>query len=220
MLFALDLGFWHYGIRFTTVANATILANLSPVFVTAGAWLMLRERPGRGFLAGLALALAGTWALAEGRGGAMVPHPVLGDALSVATAVWYAAYMLTVRYARARISATQVMLWSTATGAPLLLVAALALHERVLPSSAAGWWACAGLGAVHVAGQGAIAWALGRLPAATASVAVLVQPALAAALGWLIFAEPLGPLQMAGGLMALAGVALAQLAARRASPGG
>ena len=35
LFFAGDLAFWHYGIRYTSVANATVLANLSPVVVTA-----------------------------------------------------------------------------------------------------------------------------------------------------------------------------------------
>ena len=215
LFFALDIGFWHYGIRFTTVANATILANLSPVFVVGGAWLLLKERPGRGFLAGMALALVGTWALAEGSVGRRGLDPALGDGLSVITAVWYAAYLLTVRRARASQTASEVMFWSSAVGAPLLLAAALALHERVLPTTVLGWEACVGLGAMHVIGQGAIAWALGRLPAATASVVILAQPVLAAALGWLIFAEALGAPQIAGGVAALSGVVLAQLAARR-----
>ena len=129
--------------------------------------------------------------------------------------------MLCVRKARFRQGAVQIMLWSSALGAPLLLVAALLLHERLAPITAAGWWACAGLGAVHVTGQGAITWALGRLPAATASVIVLVQPVIAAILGWIIFAEPMTPLQTAGGLLALAGVVLAQIAAaKRASSNG
>ena len=215
LFFALDIGFWHYGIRLTTVANATILANLSPVFVVGGAWLLLKERPGRGFLAGMALALVGTWALAEGSVGRRGLDPALGDGLSVITAVWYAAYLLTVRRARASQTASEVMFWSSAVGAPLLLAAALALHERVLPTTVLGWEACVGLGAMHVIGQGAIAWALGRLPAATASVVILAQPVLAAALGWLIFAEALGAPQIAGGVAALSGVVLAQLAARR-----
>ncbi|RYF91517.1 MAG: EamA/RhaT family transporter, partial [Caulobacteraceae bacterium] len=75
--------------------------------------------------------------------------------------------------------------------------------------------ACLGLAIVHVTGQGAIAWALGRLPTATASVVVLVQPAVAALLGWLIFTEAMTPLQGLGALAALAGVALAQWAAAR-----
>jgi drug/metabolite transporter (DMT)-like permease len=216
LFFALDLGFWHYGIKFTTVANSTILANLSPAFVTLGAWLLLGERPGWRFVAGLALAFAGVWIIAATKGGGAGLNPRLGDALSVITSVWYAGYLLAVRKARAEQSTSQVMFWSSAAGAPLILAAAVALHERILPTSAGGWMACAGLAVVHVAGQGLIAWALGRLPAATASVVVLVQPVLSAILGWLIFTEPMAPLQVLGGAVALTGVVLAQLAAARA----
>ena len=46
--------------------------------------------------------------------------------------------------------------------AALLLAAAALLGEDLLPDGPGGWAACAGLGLVHVAGQGSIAWALGR----------------------------------------------------------
>ena len=220
VFFALDLGFWHYGIKLTTVANATILANLSPLFVTAGAWLLLRERPARGFLLGLVLALGGVRLIAAAHGAGVGIDPRLGDGLSVATSAWYGAYLLTVRQARAGRTATEVMFWSSLVGAPLLLAAAFVLHEQVLPGSAAGWAACAGLGVVHLAGQGSIAWALGRTPAAVASVIVLVQPVLAAGLGWLIFHESMTTLQIAGGAAALSGVALAQIAAARQARAG
>ena len=218
LFFALDLGFWHYGVKFTTVANATILSNLAPVVVTSAAWLMLGERPGKAFLAGLGLAMAGCWAIAAAGAVGAGLNPRLGDGLSVATAVWYAGYMLCVRKVRAEQSTSEVMLWSTATGAPLLLIAAALLGERVIPPSLAGWGACIGMGVVHVAGQGSIAWALGRLPAATASVVVLVQPVATAILGWLIFAEAMSPLQMLGAAAALAGVVIAQFAAARQPP--
>jgi drug/metabolite transporter (DMT)-like permease len=68
-----------------------------------------------------------------------------------------------------------------------------------------------------VAGQGSIAWALGRLPPATASVTVLVQPVVAAVLGWLIFNELLSPWQIGGAAIALAGVVIAQFSARPTS---
>ena len=216
LFFALDLGFWHYGVRFTTLANASVLANLAPVAVTAAAWLLLGERPGNAFLAGLALALLGVWAIAAARGGGHGLNPPLGDGLSIATSVWYAGYFLCVRRARASQTASEVMAWATAVGAPLLLLAALALGERIVPTTLGGWGACVGLGVVHVVGQGCIAWALGRLPAATASVVVLVQPVVTAILAWVLFAETMGSLQLLGGAAALAGVVIAQFAASRA----
>ncbi len=220
--FALDLGCWHYGIRYTSVANATVLPNLTPVLVTLVGWLMFKERPRAAFLVGLVAAIGGAVLMAEAtRNGARTgPLPHLGDALSVSTAVWYALYFLAVGQARKTHSAGQVMLWSSLTGAPLLLIAALLLHEQILPASPGGWAAAAGLGLAHVLGQGSIAWALGRLPASRASVVVLVQPVAAAGLAYLIFSETLTPLQGAGAALALVGIVITQRGAAKVSTAG
>jgi len=213
VFYALDLVFWHFGIRYTSIANATVLPNLTPVLVAVAAWLFLRERPTPAFLVGLSAALAGAAAMSlAGAGPRATPgaNPRLGDALCLATAVWYGLYFLCVRQARATRSTVQVMTWTSLVGAPALLAMALALGEDLLPAAAAGWWALAGLAIAHVAGQGAIAWALGRLPASTAALVVLIQPVAAAALAWCVFGETLTPWQATGGALALAGVAFAQ----------
>jgi drug/metabolite transporter (DMT)-like permease len=215
LAFALDLGFWHYGIANTSVGKATVLANFTPVVVTAIAWVFLKQRPSMLFLIAVALAVAGAWIMAFARGlGSVGPNPLLGDALSLTTSVWYALYFLAVSAARRLEAATRIMLWSSIAGAPLLLIAAVMLGEPLRPASVAGWSACIGLGVVHVAGQGSIAWALGRLPPATASVTVLIQPVVAAVLGWLLFNELFSAWQTVGAAVALTGVILAQWASR------
>ena len=216
LFFAGDLAFWHYGLHFTTVATATVLTNLTPIIVTFVGWLIFKERPGAIFVLGVLLGLAGavTMAMAHGKG-AVGTNPPLGDFLSVCTALWYAAYFLAVRKARERYGAMALMFWSSLVGAVALAVVMLVLGETILPASLGGWLACLGLAIVHITGQGSIAWALGRLPTATASVVVLVQPAVAALLGWMIFSEAMTLLQGLGAIIALAGVAVAQWAAAR-----
>ena len=115
---------------------------------------------------------------------------------------------------RKREGASRLMFWSSAVGLPLVLIGALALNEQIIPLGPGGWAACVGLGLMHVAGQGSIAWAMGRLPTPTASVVVLVQPVVAAGLGYVLFAEALGPLQALGATVTLGGVILAQWASR------
>lgn len=217
LFFAGDLAFWHYGIRYTSVANATVLANLSPVVVTAVAWFAFRERPGRIFIAGLALALAGAWTMAAG---ARAGHAgaLLGDLLSLTTAFWYALYFIAMRRARQGEGASRAMFWSSMATAPVMLAVAVALGEPLTPASTAGWLACIGLALAHVAGQGSIAWALGRLPASIASVVVLAQPVVAAIVAYFLFHEILTPLQMLGGVITLAGVVIAQRAPVVAAP--
>ena len=214
--FALDLGCWHYGIRYTSVANATVLPNLTPVIVTLVSWWLFRERPRALFLGGMATAIAGAVLMAETAAAeppGSLPH--VGDILSASTALWYAFYFLAVRSARLTRPTLSVMLWSCLVGAPLLIVAALVMREQILPATALGWAAVAGLGLAHVFGQGSIAWSLGRLPASTASVTVLVQPVAAAGLAYLVFGETLTPLQALGGGIALGGIVLAQQAPAR-----
>ncbi len=216
-LFAGDLVFWHYGIRLTSIANATVLSNMTPILVTAAAWLMFRQTPRPVFVVGMALGVGGSVLMALARGGAGA-NPHLGDIISALTAFWYAGYLLAVRQARRTLSAPVLMFWSSLVGSPLLLVCAVALGEPIWPSSPLGWAPLAGLAAMHIAGQGSIAWALGRLPAPLASVVVLVQPIVAALAAWAAFGEPLTWMQALGGAVALAGVVLAQAAARAPAP--
>src|SRR5579863_2446881 len=218
LAFALDLGCWHYGIRYTSVTNATVLPNLTPVLVTLVGWLVFKERPRPIFLVGMAAAIGGAVLMAQASQASRPgPLPHLGDLLSVATAVWYGLYFLAVRRARLADSARRVMLWSGLVGAPLLLATAFLMHETISPATALGWAAVAGLGLAHVLGQGSIAWALGRLPASTASVTVLVQPVSAAALAYGLFGEQLTLLQSLGAAIALVGVVIAQRSSSAAS---
>jgi len=216
LFFALDLGFWHYGIHYTSVANATVLSNLTPVVVTAFAWIFLKQRPGRLFSLAVAAALGGAWLMAIEKGGRgkLVNQP-LGDALSAVTAFWYALYFLAMAEGRKTEGASRLMLWVSIVGAPLMMITALLLGEPILPGHLVGWGACIGLGLMHVTGQGSIAWAMGRLPTSTASVVVLIQPVVAAWLGWMLFAEAIGPLQGLGAAITLGGVILAQWASRK-----
>ncbi len=220
LFFVLDLAFWHYGIVMTSVANATVLCNLTPVVVTLFAWIVWKQRPGRSFVLALGLAVAGAFAMAAGADGGQGTNPLLGDLFSLSVAVWYAAYFLAVKAARRTAGALRVTFWATLVGTPLLLAVALALGEDIIPAGPGGWLACAGLGLMHVVGQGGVAWALGRLPTSVTAVTILIQPVVAALLGWWIFAEALTPVQAIGGVLVLIGVVLAQRASRLTPPAG
>lgn len=209
--FAGDLAFWHLSIQHTSVANATLLANLATLFVTLGAWLFLREKPTALFLAGLAGALGGVTLLvlssASGSRGAL-----LGDALGVVTAMFYAGYIFAVKGLRDRGEGTlRLMAVSTTITAALLLPVALASGDRFWPGGAYGWSILLGLALVsHAGGQGLIAYALAHLPASFSSVSLLLQPVMAAIFAWILLAEPLAALQIAGGAIVLAGIYLAR----------
>ena len=210
LAFAGDLGFWHWSIQFTSVANSTLLANLASIFVTLAAWVLWKQRPSGTFLVGLAAALLGVALLVRASLG-FSARTLLGDGLGVITAMFYAWYLLSVKGVRDRGVATlQLMAVTTTITAVILFPVALASGETLLPASAIGWLKLLGLAWIsHSAGQGLIAYALAHLPAAFSSVGLLFQPVMAAGFAWLILAEPLAGPQIAGGAVVLVGIYLA-----------
>lgn len=211
LFFAGDLAVWHFSILFTSVANSTLLANLASIFVTLAAWLVWRQRPSALFLVGLASALAGVAMLVR-TSLDFSPTGLLGDALGVVTAMFYAWYLLSVKGIRDRGASTlRLMAVTTTVTAAILLPVALASGEALLPQTAMGWLKLLGLAWIsHCAGQGLIAYALAHLPAAFSSVSLLFQPVMAAVFAWLLLGEPLVALQVAGGVVVLVGIYLAR----------
>jgi drug/metabolite transporter (DMT)-like permease len=212
VLFAGDILFWHWSITYTTVADATLFANFAPVIVTIGAWLYLGERITRQFLAGMALAMVGA-ALLVNASAALGARYVLGDGLGIITACFFGSYVVAVARLRDRHRASTIMFWSSAVTCVLLLAATLVSGERLLPATANGWLVLLALAWISQAmGQGLIAYALGHLPASFSALAILIEPLTAAILGWAWLGEALGVLQAVGGVIVLAGIAVARRA--------
>jgi drug/metabolite transporter (DMT)-like permease len=214
--FAGDLGVWHWSILLTTVANATLFANCAPIFVTLAAWLVFHRPPSARFLVGLTAAIIGMFMLLHGdfhQSG----NALLGDVLGIVTAVFYAGYQMTVSRARDTISTARLMAVSSIVSALILLPIALVSGERFLPLTSTGWLLLVGLALTsQVAGQSLIAYALAHLPGTFASVALLVQAVMAAALAWMLLGETLTPLAIVGGVLVLVGIRIAHGAERAA----
>jgi drug/metabolite transporter (DMT)-like permease len=216
LFFAADLAVWHWSITLTSVANATLLANFAPIFVTLGAWLWFGQRFSRAFILGMATALAGATILIGTSFHLSLRH-LLGDVFGIVTAVFYAGYILAVKELRDDFSSATILMWSGVAGAMALLPISLLSGEGLVAFTAGGWAVLIGLALIsQVGGQGLITYALAHLPAAFSSVGLLLQPAIAALLAWVILYEPLGVWQALGGVIVLAGIAVARRGSRSA----
>lgn len=218
LFFAGDLAVWHWSIVLTSVANATLLANLAPIFVTLAVWLLYRKHPSGLFIMGMTTALAGMAVLLGGdfrTGG----RALLGDFLGVVTAVFYAGYQLAVTRLRSRASTASIMAWSGLVTAAALLPLALLSGEQLLPATDMGWLKLLGLALIsQAAGQSMIAYAMAHLPATFSSVGLLLQPVMAACFAWILLGEHLGAIEIGGGLVVLIGIRMAhqaEIASRR-----
>jgi drug/metabolite transporter (DMT)-like permease len=219
VLFGLDISLWSAALGHTSVANATLLSNMTPVFAATFGWLVWKERLGAAVLFGGAVALAGAVTLALARvhadtgPAASDAEGWLGDGLGLVSAVWYAGYLLMVRGIGRSVSLGAVMFWSCLGALGLALCTTLIMGEALLPHSLRGWSILIGLAlVVQIAGQGLIAYGVGRLPIAFSTVLLWIQPLAAAALSWMFFDERLGALAFVGAALILGGVWLVQRA--------
>ena len=210
LLFAGDLTFWHLAIMNTSVANATFLATLAPVWVALGSGLFLGERVERRLLLGLGLCLVGAAALIGGTW-SMSPDRLDGDLYGVATSVFFGAYFLAVRRARRVYGSGRTLFLSSLVTAAVLLVEAVIIENALWPVAFAGIAALVALALVsHAGGQGLLAFALGHLPAAFSALVIFLEAVAAACFGWLILGEEVGPLQALGAVAIFAGIAVAR----------
>jgi drug/metabolite transporter (DMT)-like permease len=207
---AADLAAWHLSLHMTSVANATLLANLAPVFVTLGSWLLFRTRITPVFLAGLGLALIGVLVL-KGGPSALGGGQLAGDATSIVAAFFYACYMLSLGHVRSRFSTLRIMVWTTLSAVICILPVAVFFEVDMVPATLFGWAMLLGLAFIsHVGGQGLVTYALAYLPTAFSSLTLLLQPVVAAILAWILLAEPVGAMQAVGGAIVLAGILVAR----------
>ena len=209
LFFTLDLVFWHLACLHTTIANATLLATMAPVWVMLLS-LVIGERVTRPMVAGLGLCITGGATLV-GSSWHLAPERLMGDLYGIATSVGFGLYFLAVRVAR-REAAPGLVLWrSSIVTASLLALIALAAENAWMPATLGGAAALVAMASIsHVGGQGLLAFALGHLSAAFSSLVIFLEALAAALFGWIVFGETLGPWQIVGGLAILAGIWVAR----------
>ncbi len=203
LFFAADLASWHLGIMQTKLANATLLGNMASLLYPIYGFIALSRWPARTQAAALVIAMAGG-ALLMGRSYDVSRINFIGDLLCLAAGVFYTFYLVAIERVRETLPPWSVLFWSTLASAIPLLIAAIAMQERIIPND----WTPLILLAVgsQIVGQGLLVLSLSRVPPLVVGLAFLTQPFIAALLGWLIYNETLGPLDWAGA--ALIGLAL------------
>ncbi|MCA8885632.1 MAG: DMT family transporter [Hyphomonadaceae bacterium] len=219
LLFGLEISLWAMALNLTTITNATLLVNLTPVFAAIFGWLWLKERLSLPILGGGALALVGavTLALARAQSGhgpaEAAAHGWIGDSIALLGAIFYAGYLMIVRAMGKNVSVGAVMFWATLGATVVSAVLSFSLGEAMMPQTWFGWALVIGLGLlVQICGQGLIAYGVGRLPIVISTVLLWMQPVVAAVLSWILFGEALSAVALLGAALVLAGIFLVQRA--------
>ena len=212
VFFAIDLWMWHRSILYVGVGLATLLGNFQ-VFALAGyGAFVLGERGGWRLWTGLLMALSGlALLLAPGWEGFDARFRV-GIAFGLGTAVAYGGFLIAFRAGqakRATVSNEAMLWWLCVFTAMLLLAMTLVGGVTWQPQGLRDWSALLAYALIaHVFGWLVIGKVMPKLPAGVLGLCLLLQPLLS--YGWdaLFFGTRLGPVEMLGLALSLAGIFL------------
>lgn len=213
--FAADLAAWHAGIHLTKLGNATLFGNVASfAFAAWGLWLARRLPT---LLQGIALLLAllGSALLMAGSA-ELSPRYLRGDLLTLLAGLLYAGYLIAVERVRGSMQPLPVLILASAFGAAMLLPFAASMGETIWPSD---WTALLllALGS-QVVGQGCLVYALGQVPPLVVGLALLTQPAVSAAIGWIVYGEVMTSLDFLGAFAIGAALVLVRLHGEPSGP--
>ena len=221
VLLAVHFASWITSLRLTSVAASAVLVSLSPVFAWGFSRAFLGERPARRQAAGIVLAVLGAAVIAIGDFRASGRGALMGDLLALVGAVCGGAYFVIGRRLRGQ-GGLGLVAYITpvyAVAAVVLMVWAAGRGQAFVAYPARDWliFAALAVGPMLV-GHGGLNYALRHLPAYTVNVAALGEPVGATLIAWLLpaIAEPPGAPALAGGVLALGGIALALAGGGRA----
>lgn len=199
---------WIYGISVLPLAVVFSIEFTTPIWTAILGAVFLHERFTRWRAAGIALGFAGILVILR-PGAEMVD----GAALVVLAAAWcYAATYALTRAMAPTESPLTIIFWMNLVQLPMGLAPALPVW--VTPSPEAWPWIAA-MGVSGLTSHWFVSHAMRHADAALVAPMDFLRLPLIAVIGWLLYAEPLNPFVLAGGVLIFAGNMLSIWGERR-----
>ncbi len=206
-----DLVLFYTAIKWTTVANATVISSVQPLLMAFAAPLFFGERLRWPDLFASFAAIGGVVLVVQGSQGSEA-WSLRGDLVAVGVLFAWAAYLVASKKARQHLTSTEftcgVMIFSMAVITPLALV--LGDWERPTPVH---WLGLAIMAIAGWLGHALMNWALEYVPLWVGGTSALAVPVLTSALAALFLGEPLSTLQLLGMFVVIASLAVVVLRA-------
>ena len=215
ILFAFSMMFSFESMRTTSIANATLIGQLSPALMILGAGRLVGEKPTRKAVMSAMVSFAGLGLMVASSGDTS-GSSLSGDLLALVNVFCFTGYFLMMK----KLRNADVGSWEFLAG--VFVVGAIALTPYCLLASD-DLGAVTGLDVVRLAamivgpgvlGHGLITWATRHLDVTTTSLLTLLSPPLSVVGAWIIFDQQLSGGQLLGGAVVLAGLAGTVAAAR------
>lgn len=208
VVFGLDVGIWNIAIQQSTATQATLLTNLSPVWVGIGAFLFLKDKPKQNFWIGTVIAIIGM-VLLVGVDLFMNLDFNLAFVFGVLSGMLYAIYMLTSKFILGEMEVMTFMVVSLMSSVIALGALSYVMDEPFSGFSNSGWLVLVIQGVVcQLLAWLLISYATKHMRATRVSVSLLGQAVLASILAWLLLDEKVSFQMLIGGFILLLGIRL------------
>ncbi len=214
VFFAADLIAWHLGIVRTTLGNSVLFGNVSSFFFAGYGFVLARAWPSRRFALAMLGAGAGV-ALLLGRSFELSAAHFAGDLLCILAALFYTVYLAIMDRARTSVGAWPALAVATLVGAAAFAPILPTFGGALIP---ADWTPLIALALLsQVVGQGLVIYAVGHLKPEVSGLGLLIQPVIAAAIGWAWFGEAMGAVDGLGAALVLGSLVVARWPSATAS---
>src|SRR5690606_24248756 len=206
IIFGSDVAVWNIAIQESTATQASLLTNLSPVWVGFLALFFLKDKPKTNFWIGTTIAVFGMMMLV----GFTVFKTLdfdLAFSFGILSGVLYAVYMLLSKEVLKSMNVISFMTISLASSSIYLGGVSYALNEPFSGFSNTGWLVLVVQAVVcQLAAWLLISYATQHMRATRVSVSLLCQGSLASILAWLFIDEAISLQMVLGGLILLFGI--------------
>ncbi|MFC7203369.1 DMT family transporter [Haloferax namakaokahaiae] len=200
---------WFESLNHTTVAASVTLVQAQPLFVVVGAWALLDERVTRRVVVGIAIALVGMvlMSVSDFFTPSGAAQPLLGNSLAVVGAITAAAYVLTGRSVRSRVSLVPYVVVVYSVCALALGVVVVGRGDPLVEYPASEWALFLAMAVgPGIFGHTVINWALAHVESSVVSVSLLGEPLGSTLLALVLLSEiPTVP-TLVGGAVVLGGI--------------
>ncbi len=209
---------WAISFTQTSVTSSTVLRSLTPLFISLGAWLILKQQFNIQFVVGMILAIIGGMAI--GWDDLQLGKEYLvGDSIAVLSAALQSINILTVGYLRDRdCTTTKVMFWRCGFGALIILPLICLTDAQLFPISVRGWLEVITLAAIcQTFGQGLLVFSLKQFSSSFVGIFILLKPIVTAILAGIIFTENINLTAGIAVILILFGIYLAKSSDERSA---
>lgn len=206
IVFATDIAIWNIAIQKSSATQATLLANLSPVWVGIGSFLVLKNKPSSNFWIGTAIALMGMVTLVGFETFAELNFD-LAFILAVLSGMLYATYILISKNILSQVDVLSFMSIVLVSSSLFLGLVCEITAENFSGFSNTAWLVLFIQGAVcQLTAWLLISYSTQHLQATRVSLSLLGQAVLATLLAWLFLDEKMSWLRIIGTVFLLLGI--------------